>query len=151
MYILKERSKITHPVYRVSHKPDLQRIPEGKPIYFSDEPRIGPFGKYVIKAYINIRKPFLSEPEEVERIVNELPSNTIKQLTQGIDIDEFDDPREIIIEELWHDNLLYQHPKILPIIQQEYDGIIGDDSFGGQTEYIVFSPDQVRVLEEYYT
>jgi len=149
------RSVVKKPVYRASSRQGIRQRLKG--IYFADEPKTKSFGKFVIKAYVNIQNPFYFAPSDIEDIVYALPKEAIRKFSKFIyETDmydpEYDDPYDVIIEELGNgdDYQIHQSDEFIEEMKRQgFDGILSTDSFGGYDEYVVFSTDQIHILEEY--
>ena len=145
------RSMVKEPVYRASHRQGLQSRSDGA-FYFADEPKTSSFGKFVIKAWIDIQNPFLLLRGQIEDVVAMMPYDHVEKMAmEDEDFDpDFDEPQDWLIDQMdegtWQ---LHQEPVAQGIIKQlGYDGVISSDSFGGYTEYVVFSEDQISIIEE---
>ncbi len=152
-----KRSKVKMPVYRASRSGKLRsRSPEGA-LYFAKVPRSKEFGPTITKAFINISNPFQFISDEIEDVIEYIKDKDAIKILRNVGLDpqeEMDDrsldtPTEVIQDmmESSADDDVYQHPIIFKAIKRAgFDGVITQDSFGGSTEYVVFSPKQVSPI-----
>lgn len=144
------QSKIKRIVFNAGRKPLYTTAPGMT--YFSNEPLPKAFGRYVTRAYINIKNPFSPE-NEAEDIVCEFSDKEAEEILRSTHLydedEEIDDPREEMLRQMEEDSIFWQEPRIIAKIKElDYDGVIGRDSFGGRMEYVVFDRSkQVHVID----
>jgi len=152
-----KRTQVKKPVYRASRSGKLRsRSPEGA-LYFADKPRTKEFGPTITKAFINISKPFIFTQSDIEEVVELISDREAIKILKDVGHDyreemedrSLDSPTEVIQDflESTSDDDIYQHKTIFKAIKKAgFDGVITSDSFGGSTEYVVFSAKQVRAI-----
>ena len=130
-------------------KPDPAKTKLGV-IFFAEEPRTAAFGGRVFKAFLKITNPFMLRERDIEDVVDDLSERDVMvMLGADLDTDDDDEPREQLKQKLGSsdESNVWQDPVFVRALKRSnYDGIITDDTFGGQTEYVVFRANQIMVL-----
>ena len=158
--------KVYGPVYRATPSPGPEhsgspqpgrRVTQGMVLYWAPEPRTRAFGKYVTKAMIKLRNPYTGTSTDAYDVValldNQKIINMLKNLEDDIgQLEDDEDPFDKLahaLESMHHDGI-WQDPDIVYAIKDAgFDGIISVDPVGGDTEYITFSSEQYKILDQW--
>lgn len=139
------------PVYHAGKRePDLTR-----PTYWAERPRTTEFGKTVTKAEITMKQPYDGWEGDARQIAHEVGEAVAAELVEDITMepweeDIYDSPEEQLAELLSQEHAEghWQHKPVIRAIRgADFDGVISNDPFGGETEYVTFSPEQVKILD----
>ena len=146
------KSRIQIPVYRASsRKGDISEW-ESNLYFFSPKPRSSEFGSHVIKAWINIQRPFTFTESQVQDVVGSMPEDDITYMVQAEQLEKesyYDTDYDILVRAILGERRdLWEYPYFVDALKDSrYDGVIGTDWFGGDQEYVVFDRSQIEVIE----
>jgi hypothetical protein len=149
-------------VYHSSHREPHFVERKDKGTFFSEKPRTKEFGGHITPAYLKIENPYSGTMQDIEAVMGELTDKQAQRVLleeSGYDVktdygsvwEELpngdEDPRVALADTLEADiTAVWQNRVIMQAIRNAgFDGVIANDPFGGSTEYLVFSPSQIRV------
>lgn len=123
-------------------------------IYWSRTQRSDEFGPYITKAMIWFNEMYDGNEWDARKVVGELDPRFAEKLY--LELSE----QPMVGEESWEDLArliserhyygVWQSKQMLDAISKAgFDAVYSRDPFGGSEEWVVKSPDQVTVLEEY--
>lgn len=147
------REQVFEPVFHAG-----KRLPKlTRPTYWARRARSTEFGKVVTKAAIRFRNPYTGWEGDAEQIAMEMATKEVERILDEELLDPdwedvFDSPEQALAEALseQHAEGIWQDRRIVLAIRNAgFDGIISNDPFGGEEEFVTFYPDQVEILETY--
>lgn len=123
--------------------------------YWADRPRFTAFGGNVIKATIRIRHPYEGDSSHAAAVAELMSDEEIIDIFKR---ENYDYERNAMFYEGLQDQFvdflsrghyegMWQDDAAIRAIKRAgFDGVISADPHGGETEYVVFSRKQVKVL-----